>query len=44
LGFEAQRVLAAALPEGYDLYGYLEDDLLISAASAMPPDGLKFGW
>ena len=29
LGFEAQRVLADALPEDYDLYGYLEDDLLI---------------
>lgn len=29
LGFEAQRVLAEALDDGYDLYGYLEDDLLI---------------
>ena len=29
LGFEAQRVLAEGLSEGYDLYGYLEDDLLI---------------
>lgn len=29
LGFEAQRVLAEGLAEGYDLYGYLEDDLLI---------------
>ena len=30
LGFEAQRVLAEHLDEKYDLYGYLEDDLLIS--------------
>ena len=29
LGFEAQKVLAKALPQGYDLYGYLEDDLII---------------
>jgi hypothetical protein len=29
LGFEAQRVLAAALDGAYDCYGYLEDDLLI---------------
>jgi hypothetical protein len=29
LGFEAQKVLAEALDEEYDLYGYLEDDLLI---------------
>ena len=29
LGFEAQRVLAESLSEGYDLYGYLEDDLII---------------
>ena len=29
LGFEAQRVLADALAEPYDLFGYLEDDLLI---------------
>ena len=29
LGFEAQRVLAESLNEGYDLYGYLEDDLII---------------
>ena len=29
LGFEAQRVLAESLREGYDLYGYLEDDLII---------------
>jgi len=30
LGFEAQRFLANNLEEGYDLYGYLEDDLLIN--------------
>ena len=29
LGFEAQRVLAENLDEKYDLYVYLEDDLLI---------------
>ena len=29
LGFEAQRYLASLLDEGYDLYGYLEDDLVI---------------
>jgi hypothetical protein len=29
LGFEAQRVLAEALHDDYDLYGFLEDDLLI---------------
>lgn len=29
LGFEAQRVLAESLGEGYDLYGYLEDDLIV---------------
>jgi hypothetical protein len=29
LGFEAQRVLAEARDQHYDLYGYLEDDLLI---------------
>ena len=29
LGFEAQRVLAEHLEDGYDLYGYVEDDLLI---------------
>jgi hypothetical protein len=29
LGFEAQRFLASRLDEGYDLYGYLEDDLII---------------
>lgn len=29
LGFEAQRVLAESLSEHYDLYGYMEDDLLI---------------
>jgi len=29
LGFEAQRILAEALDQQYDLYGYLEDDLLI---------------
>ena len=29
LGFEAQRVLAEGLHEGYDVYGYLEDDLII---------------
>ena len=29
LGFEAQKHLADHLTEGYDLYGYLEDDLLI---------------
>lgn len=29
LGFEAQRFLASRLDDGYDLYGYLEDDLII---------------
>ena len=29
LGFEAQDYLASQLQEGYDLYGYLEDDLVI---------------
>ena len=29
LGFEAQRILAEHLDEKYDLYVYLEDDLLI---------------
>ena len=29
LGFEAQRFLASRVDEGYDLYGYLEDDLII---------------
>ena len=29
LGFQAQRFLASRLDEGYDLYGYLEDDLVI---------------
>ena len=29
LGFEAQRFLASQVDEGYDLYGYMEDDLLI---------------
>ena len=29
LGFEAQNVLAESLHEGYDLYGYLEDDLIL---------------
>lgn len=29
LGFEAQRVLHEHLDQGFDLYGYLEDDLLI---------------
>jgi len=29
LGFEAQRFLASRLDRGYDLYGYLEDDLVI---------------
>jgi hypothetical protein len=29
LGFEAQRVLAESLHEGFDLYGYLEDDLIV---------------
>ena len=29
LGFEAQRYLASQLDQGYDLYGYLEDDLVI---------------
>lgn len=29
LGFEAQRLLAEGLSEGYDLYGFLEDDLII---------------
>jgi len=29
LGFEAQRFLASRLESGYDLYGYLEDDLVI---------------
>ena len=29
LGFEAQRFLASRLDQGYDLYGYLEDDLVI---------------
>ena len=28
LGFEAQ-LLASQLEQGYDLYGYLEDDLVI---------------
>ncbi len=30
LGFEAQRLLADRLDQHYDLYGYLEDDLLIN--------------
>jgi hypothetical protein len=30
LGFEAQRLLAERLDQHYDLYGYIEDDLLIS--------------
>ena len=29
LGFEAQRALAERLGDGYDLYGYLEDDLIV---------------
>lgn len=29
LGFEAQRFLATCLEDEYDLYGYMEDDLLI---------------
>ena len=29
LGFEAQRFLASRLQDAYDLYGYLEDDLVI---------------
>ena len=29
LGFQAQRFLASRLEAGYDLYGYLEDDLVI---------------
>ena len=29
LGFEAQRFLASCLDQNYDLYGYLEDDLII---------------
>lgn len=29
LGFEAQRFLASRLEAGFDLYGYLEDDLVI---------------
>lgn len=29
LGFEAQRHLASQLDQGYDLYGYFEDDLVI---------------
>ena len=29
LGFEAQRLLAESLEEGFDLYGYFEDDLII---------------
>jgi len=29
LGFQAQRYLASQLGSGYDLYGYLEDDLVI---------------
>lgn len=29
LGFQAQRYLASQLGAGYDLYGYLEDDLVI---------------
>lgn len=29
LGFEAQRNLAESLDDNYDLYGYLEDDLII---------------
>ncbi|QNJ01766.1 calcium-binding protein [Synechococcus sp. PROS-U-1] len=29
LGFEAQRYLASQLDQGYDFYGYLEDDLVI---------------
>ena len=29
LGFEAQRFLASRLDEAFDLYGYLEDDLVI---------------
>lgn len=29
LGFEAQRYLASQLDQDYDLYGYLEDDLVI---------------
>ena len=32
LGFEAQDYLASQLNEGYDLYGYLEDDLVIRDA------------
>lgn len=30
LGFEAQKLLVNRLDHGYDLYGYFEDDLLIS--------------
>ena len=30
LGFEAQRFLGTKLDEGYDFYGYLEDDLIIN--------------
>ena len=30
LGFEAQQFLVNRLDQGYDLYGYLEDDLLIT--------------
>ena len=33
LGFEAQKVLADYLPDNYDLYGYLEDDLVVSDPS-----------
>jgi hypothetical protein len=29
LGFEAQQFLASRLDQGYDLYGYMEDDLII---------------
>ena len=33
LGFEAQKILVSRLDQGYDLYGYLEDDLLINDPS-----------
>ena len=30
LGFEAQKLLVSRLDHGYDLYGYMEDDLLVT--------------
>jgi len=29
LGFEAQKFLASRLDQGYDMYGYMEDDLVV---------------